>query len=203
MKTAAPRCSTIRVLNAIDYLEVLDDPNLFGTPAQQTLLLTCLKPVLIATRAGEYPHHRRRKHYRHHRALGRDPPDQPRSSAARADQCGSRRNWPPIWLRCPSSANIIVIRVPAPSGDFSPYTLATRQQHLAGATTDSFAVTEVLDGFDPQLAQITFSFKIDCPPYFDCAPTHAGLSRPRCPHRRQSTIWPRITAASAPFCSTE
>src|SRR6185437_7895883 len=38
------------------------------------------------------------------------------------------------------------------------------------AREDSFAVTEVLTGFDPQLAAVDFSFKVECGPDFDCAP---------------------------------
>src|SRR5262249_17941265 len=61
------------------------------------------------------------------------------------------------------------------AGDFSPYTL-----RLVGsapqALKDPFEVTEVLSGFDPQLAEVEFSFKVECPPFFDCAP--AG---PICP----------------------
>jgi hypothetical protein len=154
------------VLNAIDYLELLDDPNLFGTPAQLTLLLTCLKPMLIeltpdniliaggesitgitALWAGP---------------AGPTVAQQPPEINAESPQLAS------YLAGLPSSANIVVIRVSA-TGDFSPYTLSLVNS-IAGATLDSFAVTEALDGFDPQLAQITFSFKIDCPPYFDCAP---------------------------------
>jgi hypothetical protein len=154
------------VLNAIDYLELLDDPNLFGTPAQQTLLLTCLKPVLIQLTpqnflitGGES--------ITGITALWAGPAgptiaQQPPQIDAESPQLAA------YLAGLPSSANIIVIRVSA-MGDFSPYSLSLVNS-IAGATSDSFAVTEVLDGFDPQLAQITFSFKIDCPPYFDCAP---------------------------------
>jgi hypothetical protein len=154
------------VLNAIDYLELLDDPNLFGTPAQQTLLLTCLKPVLIQLtplniliNGGES--------ITGITALWVGPAgptiaQQPPQINAESPQLAA------YLAGLPSSANIVVIRVSA-MGDFSPYSLSLVNS-IAGATSDSFAVTEVLDGFDPQLAQITFSFKIDCPPYFDCAP---------------------------------
>jgi hypothetical protein len=55
------------------------------------------------------------------------------------------------------------------AGDFSPYTLSLVNS-IESAEGDGFAVTEVLDGFDPQLAEVTFSFKVDCGPYFDCKP---------------------------------
>ncbi|MGD0830456.1 MAG: putative baseplate assembly protein, partial [Terracidiphilus sp.] len=154
------------VLNAIDYLELLDDPNLYGTPAQQTLLLTCLKPVLVKVTTdnilitgGES--------ITGITALWAGPAGptvakQPPQIKAESPQLAS------YLAKLPNSANILVVRVSG-MGDFSPYTLSLVNS-IAGATADSFALTETLDGFDPQLAQITFSFKIDCPPYFDCAP---------------------------------
>lgn len=53
------------------------------------------------------------------------------------------------------------------SGDFSTYTL--RLVNFAHSTaTDSLAVTEVLAGFDPRLAEVDFSFRILSGPEFDC-----------------------------------
>ncbi len=52
------------------------------------------------------------------------------------------------------------------SGDFSTYTL-----RLVESTTN----LEPPGGYDPQLSQVDFSFKVDCPSDFDCAP------RPQCP----------------------
>jgi hypothetical protein len=159
-------------LNAIDYLELLDDPNLYGTAAQRTLLVTCLKPVsakittdnifitggesitgITAQWAGP---------------AGPKISDQPAEINAESPQLAA------YLAGLENSANILVVRSSA-AGDFSPYTLSLVNS-ISGATTDSFAVTEVLAGFDPQLAQISFSFKIDCPPYFDCAP-----APPACP----------------------
>lgn len=162
-------------LNAIDYLELLDDPNLYGTPAQRTLLLTCLKPVLaqlttdnILITGGES--------ITGITALWVGPASpivepQPAVPPALQQPPQIYQESPQLanyLANLPNSANIIVIRTSA-MGDFSPYSLSLVNS-LAGAATDSFTVTEVLAGFDPQLAQITFSFKIDCPPFFDCAP---------------------------------
>ncbi len=56
------------------------------------------------------------------------------------------------------------------SGDFSAYTLRLVNS-VAQATGNPFGLTDVLQGFDPQLAEATFSFKIDCGPDFDCTPS--------------------------------
>ncbi|HLF28954.1 MAG TPA: putative baseplate assembly protein [Anaerolineae bacterium] len=57
-----------------------------------------------------------------------------------------------------SSQNILTVRVNAP-GDFSTYAL-----RLVTSPTDA----DVPPGFDPQLVEIEFSFKVDCPSDFDC-----------------------------------
>ena len=66
------------------------------------------------------------------------------------------------------------------AGDFSPYTLRLVNS-VESATGDGFAVTEVLDGFDPQLAEVTFRFKVDCGPYFDCKRVTSCGSTPPTP----------------------
>jgi hypothetical protein len=63
------------------------------------------------------------------------------------------------------TANDRVITVPVNQpGDFSEYTL-----RLIASATDLAAP----DGFDRQLSEVTFSFKVDCPSDFDCAPEEA------------------------------
>ena len=52
---------------------------------------------------------------------------------------------------------------------FSPYTLRL-VNNATQALEDPFKVTEVLTGFDPQLAEVEFSFKVECGPNFDCEP---------------------------------
>ncbi len=61
-----------------------------------------------------------------------------------------------------SSANVLTVEVDQP-GDFSTYTLRL----VTGALNDA-----VPPGIDPQLASIEFSFKVECPSPFDCAPQH-------------------------------
>jgi hypothetical protein len=59
-----------------------------------------------------------------------------------------------------SSNNVLTVTVNA-RGDFSTYTL-----RLVTSPTESAPPA----GFDLQLSEVTFSFKIDCPSDFDCAP---------------------------------
>lgn len=60
-------------------------------------------------------------------------------------------------------ADVLTIEVEEP-GDFSIYTLS-----LVRGTNDA----AVPDGIDPRLAWVEFSFKVECPSDFDCAPKHA------------------------------
>ena len=57
-------------------------------------------------------------------------------------------------------ANVLLVRTDS-RGDFSLYTLRL----VAGATSD-----EPPAGFDPLLASVEFSFKVECPTDFDCLP---------------------------------
>ncbi len=76
----------------------------------------------------------------------------------------------------PDADKILVIRL-ANYGDFSPYTLSLVEDASA-ASLANFAVAETLAGFDPQLSSVTFSFKVDCGPEFDCAPPAANCVLP-------------------------
>ncbi len=153
-------------LNGIDYLEVLDHDAPADSPRQQSLFVHCLKPapttlepsnVLITggesitgiTAARIAPAYA--------------PPRRPRSGRDRL-------------LRSPARtpANVLVVRSSV-AGDFSPYCLRLVNE-VTEAEQDSFAVTEALAGFDPILAEVEFSFKVECGPEFDCAP-----AAPDCP----------------------
>ena len=59
-----------------------------------------------------------------------------------------------------AAPKVLVVTVNQP-GDFSTYTL-----RLARSRTDPAR----LDGFDPQLSAVDFSFKVECPTDFDCKP---------------------------------
>ena len=159
------------LLNGIDYLELADDSKIPASPPQQTLLVYCLNAT---------------------------PPDLTKIGPGNILITGgeSITNITASWVLLASSTTappntatpaelayfnslanakqILVIRT-STAGDFSPYTLRL-VNNAAAAAQDNFEVTETLAGFDPQLAEVTFSFKIDCPPYFDCKPP-----APNCP----------------------
>ena len=155
-------------LNGIDYLEVLDhDAIPLGIARQQTLLLHCLNalpadlaPANIFIDGGESITNIAVDWV----ALASDSTTLP-STATPAEIA--------YYTGLPDATRTLLIRTKS-AGDFSPYTL-----HLvnsaAQAAEDPFSLTETLTGFDPELAQVQFSFKVECPPYFDC------VSTPDCP----------------------
>lgn len=65
------------------------------------------------------------------------------------------------------SANVLVVETNQ-AGDFSTYVLRLVNSATQAAASP-FDVTEALTGFDPQLAAVEFSFKVDCVSNFDCA----------------------------------
>ena len=147
-------------LNGIDYLEVLDHAAIaLASPRQQTLLVYCLKQapanlssanVVIA--GGESI-----------TTIGIQwisPATTPPPEATAAEKA--------YFTSLPNAANILVIRTDR-AGDFSPYTLRLVNS-ASQASEDPFEVTGTLAGFDPQLAEVQFSFKVECGPDFDCKP---------------------------------
>jgi hypothetical protein len=148
------------LLSGIDYLEVVDGPNRpAGTKRQCTLLVTLLntapsglktKNVLIT--GGETVTSLNVEWI----APALHLPSQATSAEVSA------------WGKLPNADRVLVVRLDR-YGDFSPYTL----QFVTDAETDAqgmFPIAEVLDGFDPQLSSVIFSFKVDCGPEFDCNP---------------------------------
>jgi hypothetical protein len=152
-------------LNGIDYLEVVDHEAPSGSPRQQTLLVYCLKaapvnltPANVLIQGGES--------ITEIAAVWLAPASPPPSQATAAEKT--------YFASLTNPAQILVIRTSV-AGDFSPYTLRLVND-ATQATEDSFQVTEALDGFDPQLAEVSFSFKVECGPDFDCTP-----ATPQCP----------------------
>jgi hypothetical protein len=154
------------VLNGIDYLEVLGfDAQPLGLEPQTILLVRCLKtapngiePNNIIIAGGESI----------------------TDIAATFITPGATPGGSPLWSALMTAAQesyfnslaganeILVIGV-STAGDFSPYTLRLVNS-AAQAQEDPFEMTEVLTGFDPQLAEVEFYFKVECPPFFDCKP---------------------------------
>jgi hypothetical protein len=145
-------------LNGIDYLEVLGfDAQPLGLAPQTILLVRCLKaaPTTLATgniliSGGES--------ITSIQATFVTPASIPPATMTAAQQS--------YFTSLANAADVLMIGVSTP-GDFSPYTLRL-VNFATGAIEDSFEVTEVLAGFDPQLAEVEFSFKVECPPFFDC-----------------------------------
>ena len=159
-------------LNGIDYLEVADQgygaltsppqtssppqvgsPPLLAIAPQQTLLVHCLKPV---------------------------PSSGP--SALTPDNVliegGESITDITVTSVTPAPApqqNVLVVQTNK-SGDFAPYLLRLVNS-TTQATGDPFDVTSVLEGFDPQLAEVKFSFKVECGPNFDCKPQPPDCSQ--------------------------
>jgi Baseplate J-like protein len=152
-------------LNGIDYLEVLDHDAPAGSPRQQSLLLHCLKaaptslqPANVLITGGESITGISAVWI----AAATDLP--PQAEPAEVAYFGS----------LPDAANVLVVRTNE-YGDFSPYTLRLVDD-AEQASEDPLEVTESLEGFDPQLTEVTFNFKVECGPDFDCAPV-----TPACP----------------------
>jgi len=147
-------------LNGIDFLEVLDHAAIaLNSPRQQTLMVHCLNPA----------------------PAGLTPPnvliEGGESITSISVQWLSPASPPPplanaqeqtYFSALPNAANVLVIRTNK-AGDFSTYTLRL-VNGAAQALEDPFDVTEALAGFDPQLAEVAFSFKVECGPNFDCQP---------------------------------
>jgi Baseplate J-like protein len=152
-------------LNGIDYLEVVDHEAPAGSPPQQTLLLYCLKPAPtnltpanVLIEGGES--------ITGITATWIAPASEPPPQATLAED-----NY---FSELTDAAKILVIRTNV-YGDFSPYTLRLVNE-ASQASVDTFDLTEALDGFDPQLAEVAFSFKVECGPDFDCKPAAADCA---------------------------
>src|ERR1700730_16725751 len=154
-------------LNGIDYLEVLDEDAIaLDSPRQRTLLIHCLKaappaltPGNVLIQGGESITH-----------ITVDwvaPASAPPPLLTNAKE----RDY---FQSLPAAASVLIVRT-GQAGDFSPYGLRLVND-ATQALEDPFEVTEVLTGFDPQLAEVEFSFKVECGPNFDCAP-----QPPACP----------------------
>ncbi len=160
-------------INGINYLEVIDREAIgHNSPRQQTLLVHCLNsvpnnltPNNILITGGESITGITAVWV----APATDPPAPPVTSSWELG----------YFAGLPDKKNVLIVRTSA-AGDFSPYVL--RPVNDAGAAAeDPFQVTEALAGFDPQLAEVEFSFKVECGPDFDCAP-----QPPNCPPQPQT-----------------
>jgi uncharacterized phage protein gp47/JayE len=140
-------------LNGIDYLEVLD---------YNTLVVHCLRtapsaltPANIIIEGGES--------ITGVSAQWVAPASPPPPLATSQEQT--------YFAGLADAANVLVVRT-TQVGDFSTYTLRLVNNVLQ-AREDPFKITAALSGFDPQLAQVEFSFRVECGTDFDCLPQPA------------------------------
>lgn len=159
-------------LNGIDYLEVLDSAAIpLGSPRQQTLLVHCLNPLLPANwttdnvliEGGESITNI---------TLDWVEPALP-GSPPQVQATSQEQNY---FASLPDAAQVLVVRTHR-AGDFSTYRLRLVNSAVRAAQ-DPFEVTEALAGFDPELAEVNFSFKVECGPDFDCVPPGPGCLPP-------------------------
>jgi hypothetical protein len=154
-------------LNGLNFLEVLDtEAPPLGLPRQQVLVLHCLKdaPTLtsdnILITGGESITGITAAWVATPSTLPATLPFNPPvtlTSAATAYFTGL------------ADANDVIIVGTSVAGDFSTYTLSLVND-AATAEQANFGLSAALNGFDPQLTQVCFSFKVECGPNFDCQP---------------------------------
>jgi hypothetical protein len=138
-------------LNGLDYLEVLDrDLPETHEFRQRTLLLHFLKPFTGLSRDNL-------------RLTGGDRIKDVQIEWADAGQPAPPALTPEetsLLTALPDADRVLVVRTKS-TGDRSAYRL-----RLVRSPTDDLPP----DDFDPQLIEIAFSFKVECPSDFDCAP---------------------------------
>lgn len=146
-------------INGIDYLEVIDHAASSASLRQRTLLVTCLKTAPTGLTASNVL------------IVGGES-----VTGITAEWIAPAVPTPPeataqealYFAALPNKDNVLVVRTNE-WGDFSPYTFRLVND-ASTASQDNLDLTEALTGFDPQLAEVTFSFKVECGPQFDCAP---------------------------------
>ncbi len=161
-KAAVLANTTATGVNGIDYLEVLDHQSPVASLRQLTLLVHCLKDVPVNLTADNVL------------ITGGESITgitaqwiAPATPVPAGITTAELPFFSPLASQ-PDAAQILVVRLNK-YGDFSPYTFRLVND-AATAPQDTFVLTEVLAGFDPILAEVCFSFKVECGPDFDCAP---------------------------------
>lgn len=139
------------VLNGIDYLEVLDAEAPPGSPRQRTLLVRFVKTAPALDKDNfELTGGERRTGVKILWVARADAPGP-----------GPSDDEKTFLAALPHKDRVIAVRTDS-SGDYSPYTL-----HLVASPTSLAPPPDV----DPLLARVLFSFKVECPSDFDCAPS--------------------------------
>ena len=169
-KAAVVANTTPSGVNGIDYLEVLDHQSPVSSLRQRTLLIHCLKdvptdltPNNVLIIGGE--------------SITGITAEWVAPAAPVPAQITAAEDPYFVPLAAQSdAAKILIVRV-SEYGDFSPYTFRLVND-ATKATLDTFVLAEALTGFDPLLAEVCFSFKVECGPEFDCAPAAPDCNPP-------------------------
>ena len=146
-------------LNGIDYLEVVDNDAPTFALRQITLLLRLLKPVPASLTKAQV----RIEGGERVRDIGIEwvaPASAPPASVSAAEQA--------LYAALREPDHVLLVRVDA-YGDHSTYTLRLVRSALDDAPPP---------GFDPRLAEVAFSFKVECPSDFDCKRVVVGPDDP-------------------------
>ncbi|MCY0996970.1 putative baseplate assembly protein [Myxococcus sp. MISCRS1] len=155
--------------NGIDYLEVLDEEAAtLELERQRTLWVRCYKPLPVTISADNVgiTGGVRLKDIGVALAFRMDqPPPDPLTTQAERDEY-ARRVALDVENGTTETQQTLVVRTTS-SGDFSTYTLAL----LRG-----FLDTVPLEGFDALLSRVDFTFKVECPSEFDCAPPKSAVT---------------------------
>lgn len=167
-------------LNGIDYLEVLDSGAPAGVPRQQTLFIHCLNPLSAAMSFSPGPKGASGNVnvlIEGGESIVNIAVDWIIKAAdIDATQPPEVQALLPVISDFTDKDNVLVVRTHE-AGDFSTYCLRLVNS-AAQAEQDPFEVTEVMTGFDPQLAAVDFCFKVECGPDFDCAPEPPDCPQP-------------------------
>ena len=131
-------------LNGIDFLEVLDNKEDSYDNRQTTLYVHFLKADALTTLTPS-----------NIRILGGE-----RIEHIKVLSIEIESNADKSFQTSDDPASTLLVHV-SEAGDFSTYTLQLVQNDL------------ILDGFDPILSAVDFSFKVNCPSEFDCKPVHS------------------------------
>lgn len=140
-------------LNGIDSLEVLDRDAPPGSPRQRTLMLRLLKPAPALTEDNV-------------EILGGERITPVRVEWVAVASSVTAPDATPeeiaFFGALPDRGQVLIIRTDS-SGDYSTYMLRL--------VVSAVNATPPAD-FDPPLSRVSFSFKVECPSDFDCAPQH-------------------------------
>jgi hypothetical protein len=161
-------------VNGIDYLEVLDREAPTGSPRQRTLFVRFVNAApLFQPRQFEITGGERINTVEVLWTMRADSPDLTLVSAEEAA----------LFESLADPEEVLVLRTDS-SGDYSTYTLRLRDSPVSLAPPPKI---------DPLLSSVRFSFKVECPSDFDCAPEK------RCPP--DDTAAPSISYLSKDYGS--